>query len=60
MGTVRTLNFKFYLLLFFFAGGGGGGGGGGGERGSRSYIAVKVHMSIFYVYPISFMRFKIA
>ena len=28
--------------------------------GSRPYIAVKVHMSIFYVYPISFMRFKIA
>ena len=28
--------------------------------GPRSYIAAKVHMSIFYVYPISFMRFKIA
>ena len=26
--------------------------------GPRSYIAVKVHMSIFYVYPISFMRFN--
>ena len=28
--------------------------------GSRSNIAVKVHMSIFYEYPTSLMRFKIA
>ena len=28
--------------------------------GSRSYMAVKVHISLFYVYPIPFMWFKIA